>query len=146
MRVPSFTADKNPSSIRVPSYPVAAHDAMIWVFPGSADDAAKVQLPPLMPERSDRDFVVVDDYSDVDCSFEAVVENLLDPAHLQFTHEGEQGVFIGPPDQNYPSSTKITIEVDGTSFEGRISSDETVLVSPCVCNPEGKAVKIHDKI
>ena len=31
-----------------------------------------------------------------------MIENLLDPAHLQFAHEGQQGAQIGPRDKNFP--------------------------------------------
>lgn len=36
---------------------------------------------------------------------ESAIENLLDPTHLQFVHEGQQGDVIGPRNVNYPDGT-----------------------------------------
>jgi len=36
---------------------------------------------------------------------ESAIENLLDPTHLQFVHEGQQGDVIGPRNVNYPEGT-----------------------------------------
>merc|ERR1719213_1584152 len=42
-------------------------------------------------------------------SYQCLIENLLDPAHLQFTHEGTQGKYIGPIDKMVPDSCVIEV-------------------------------------
>jgi hypothetical protein len=64
-----------------------------------------------------------------DYSWQCLVENLLDPAHLQFTHEGTQGVYIAPTDKSVPEATEFTVTDRSTgpagSFETKIITDKT---------------------
>jgi phenylpropionate dioxygenase-like ring-hydroxylating dioxygenase large terminal subunit len=133
--LPSVTQDKIPASLCVVSYPIVEKEGMIWVWPG---DASKAELtsgfppeaPELHPATGDpRDgWVCFDQALEQDYSYFAFTENLLDPSHLQFTHEGTQGKFVGPTNKVVPEASQFELVEtpeykDG--FQGHIKTDKT---------------------
>jgi len=74
-----------PEAARASALPAAQRDGLIWVFagdPSRADPADIVQHE----ELSDPTWRSVDMCFDFDLDHELLIENLLDPSHLPFTH------------------------------------------------------------
>lgn len=76
-----------PRTAEVPSYPCTERQGLIWVWPGQPDKADVTAIP-LHAELQSRQWRACEGYLDMDVQQDLVMENLLDPAHLPFTHEG----------------------------------------------------------
>jgi len=72
---------------------------------------------------------MVEQFWDANYSAEIMMENTLDPSHLQFVHEGLQGKNIGPRDNTYArasgSYTKVE-KIEG-GFKGRVTDLSTTV-------------------
>jgi phenylpropionate dioxygenase-like ring-hydroxylating dioxygenase large terminal subunit len=129
IRIPSFAPDeKIPAYARVPHYPTKVREGMVWIWPGDTKLMSDKGFPKPVPELDQPDMKLLDGTYLGDYSFESAIENLLDPTHLQFVHEGQQGDVIGPRNVNYPDASVATIEETGVEggFLGHIVSDKTV--------------------
>ena len=90
--IPALLTDRSiPANAKVYSYPLVERYGLIWIWPGPKEDADERRIPDIMPGsnlpnvRFTKPFVQV---FDLDCDHSLMVENLLDPAHLPFTHAG----------------------------------------------------------
>ena len=83
--IPALLSDRSiPANARVYAYPVEERQGMIWIWPGQPSLADPAAIPQLLPKVGYPYFHAVD----MDLDHSLFVENLLDPAHLPFTHEG----------------------------------------------------------
>lgn len=75
-----------PGNASVYAYPIEEIDGIIWVWPGSLghEGCKRSKIPRIIPDFGYPFFQAVD--MDIDHSL--LIENLLDPAHLPFTHDG----------------------------------------------------------
>lgn len=77
------------------SYPICEVDGLIWIWPGKKSNADPSLIPCLIPGKQKNDSIEFGQpfflVSDLDIDFSLMVENLLDPAHIPFTHEGTIG-------------------------------------------------------
>lgn len=76
-----------PKASSAVSYPVHETMGLVWVFPGDPAEADP-GLITYHREINDPGCRVVDGYRDFDMDHGLMIENLLDPSHLPFTHEG----------------------------------------------------------
>jgi phenylpropionate dioxygenase-like ring-hydroxylating dioxygenase large terminal subunit len=84
-KIPALLEDhKIPANAKVYAYPVQETQGYVWVWPGNKSLAKPNTIPFLQPPFGSPMEVAVD----LDIEFSLMVENLLDPAHLPFTHEG----------------------------------------------------------
>lgn len=82
---------KIPTNAKVHSYPLVEKYDMIWIWPGAVEEANAADIPNILPGANVPDSKFCDIYYsafDLDIDHSLMVENLLDPAHLPFAHEG----------------------------------------------------------
>lgn len=99
-------------------YPAVEHQGMVWVFPtyehGAAALAAQTPLP-TVPELDDPNFVYDLNGRDLPYSYEILIENLMDPAHVPFAHHK----IMGNRDQGKPLQLSVDkIDVNGYTGKG----------------------------
>jgi phenylpropionate dioxygenase-like ring-hydroxylating dioxygenase large terminal subunit len=131
VRIPSLASPAEiPKSVKVPSYPATEREGMIWVWPG---DPTKCSLntgfPQEAPELKEAGWKILDEPYDQDYSYWAVIENLLDPSHLQFAHEGQQGKNIGSTNDTFTELNDYDVtdvpNIKG-GFQGIIRTTKTI--------------------
>eukprot|EP00475_Leptophrys_vorax_P023919 TRINITY_DN3290_c0_g2_i1.p1 TRINITY_DN3290_c0_g2~~TRINITY_DN3290_c0_g2_i1.p1 ORF type:complete len:476 (+),score=105.19 TRINITY_DN3290_c0_g2_i1:165-1592(+) len=91
VHIPALLPDKSiPPQAKTRSYPVAEDNLMVWVWPGPPEMADTALIPDTkeMGTKGMPDTPSIAQAMDLDVDFTLMVENLLDPAHLPFTHDG----------------------------------------------------------
>ena len=89
--IPQLTKDaKIPERACIKSYPVVECQGMVWIWAGEAQDARE-ELIPTLADLDRAEFVTADKMHEYPCDQFRVIENLLDPAHLEILHDGSQG-------------------------------------------------------
>jgi vanillate O-demethylase monooxygenase subunit len=89
--------DRIPPGAKVPSYPVAEHLGMIWVWPGDPAAADPSKLFDKLPQwaESQRENPTwglnTGPYTHVKCNYQLLTENLVDPAHVTYVHRSTLG-------------------------------------------------------
>ena len=80
---------KIPRSACTRVYPCREVDNLVWVYPGTVvDDPHLPPIPNLVPGKRNPEWCKPFDFAvDLNIDHSLMVENLLDPAHLPFTHE-----------------------------------------------------------
>ena len=71
-------------------FPCQWHDDVLWTVLASPDDEA-ANPPPALPSHFPETSLVTERSLEAPCSYFLQMENLLDPAHLHFVHDGFQG-------------------------------------------------------
>jgi phenylpropionate dioxygenase-like ring-hydroxylating dioxygenase large terminal subunit len=98
--VSGASAIKNPRSC-APSYPVQLAQGLLWLFPTANQPAlAASKTLPLIPELDDPDMMDGTNFfvRDMPYSWDVLVENLCDPAHVPFAHHSfMRGANRNPP-------------------------------------------------
>eukprot|EP00475_Leptophrys_vorax_P023918 TRINITY_DN3290_c0_g1_i1.p1 TRINITY_DN3290_c0_g1~~TRINITY_DN3290_c0_g1_i1.p1 ORF type:complete len:426 (+),score=94.96 TRINITY_DN3290_c0_g1_i1:69-1346(+) len=91
VHIPALQPDKSiPPQAKTRCYPVVEVDQMVWVWPGPPEMADPGLVPHLraLEEKTMPDSASIARAVDLDIDFTLMVENLLDPAHGPFTHDG----------------------------------------------------------
>ena len=98
VHIPALEEEKSiPSNAKVPFYPVFEQDGVVYVWPGNPEDALTAAKPVRDAEDSgaplaeSQSFVMSSVCIDLPIDHSLMVENLLDPAHIPFAHEGTIG-------------------------------------------------------
>lgn len=96
--IPALQESKDiPKNATVRVYPVFEEDGVVYVWPGSIDDAALADKPARdrmddgTPLREAPGYTVQTLCIDLPIDHSLLIENLLDPAHIPFSHEGTIG-------------------------------------------------------
>ena len=99
VEIPAIMEDKTiPSNAKVRVYALYEQDGVVYVWAGDAEDAVGAASPPR--DTSDSGMPLADSSSgfvmsamcvDLPIDHALMVENLLDPAHIPFAHEGTIG-------------------------------------------------------
>ncbi|AZB72243.1 Rieske 2Fe-2S domain-containing protein [Synechococcus elongatus] len=71
--------------------PTATAQGLLFVYAGSAERADRVPLPLVEPWGTDQNWVCIDTFRDLPYDALTLLENVLDPSHLPFTHHGSVG-------------------------------------------------------
>lgn len=88
LRIPSQVPGESPGA-RALSLPVLVEFETVWVWPGTPEEADPALLPrELFREWGRPDWSTWCFQRDLEIDHELMIENLLDPAHLPFTHAG----------------------------------------------------------
>lgn len=109
VRIPTLReGEPIPAAAHAASYPTATVDGLVWVFLGdpglvNADDIVR------HAELSDPSWRSVDMWFDFEIDYELLIENLLDPSHLPFTHDRT----LSRRRQAQPLDMEIEPRVDG---------------------------------
>jgi vanillate O-demethylase monooxygenase subunit len=89
--------ERIPPAARVPSYPVAEHLCMVWVWPGDPALADKDKLFDQLPQwalaqgENPQWGLNCGPYTHVKCNYQLLTENLVDPAHVTYVHKSTLG-------------------------------------------------------
>ncbi|RUP43334.1 hypothetical protein BC936DRAFT_137330 [Jimgerdemannia flammicorona] len=99
--IPALLPDRKiPSNAKTYSYPVHEMDDLLWVWPGDPDKADPSLVPYMKPGNYCEQGKKYNEKKwgkgslfvlDLDIDHSLMIENLLDPAHVAFTHNGTIG-------------------------------------------------------
>ncbi|CAM6098455.1 unnamed protein product [Calypogeia fissa] len=133
-RIPQATPEifekKNPKRSCTVVYPSKEQQGMLWVYMDTSVGAEELaeNPPPFLPVLSDPDFVYDLGMSDVPYSYESLIENLLDPAHVPFAHHKLQGRRESAKPLNFRVE-----KVEITGFRGSTGDNQPIyFVAPCM--------------
>ncbi|CAJ1333912.1 unnamed protein product [Effrenium voratum] len=122
-----------PSNAKVQTYPVLEQDGVVYVWPGPPEAAEDTASPPR--DMTDEGTALADPSSgfvlstmclDLPIDHSLMVENLLDPAHIPFAHEGTIG------SRKKIEKMNMTIEKTANGFRGRIKPEYyNAFEAPC---------------
>jgi len=89
--IPTYKPDQAiPSSVHVRAFPTLVYCGLVWVWPGDID--RKTQFPEMAELEqvyfSDDSWHVIHYERELNFRHSLLIENLLDPAHIHFVHEG----------------------------------------------------------
>ena len=126
VEIPAMMEDKSiPSNAKVQVYPLHEQDGVVYVWPGSAEDAQEAARPPR--DTTDEGIALADPSSgfvmstmclDLPIDHALMVENLLDPAHVPFTHEGTIG------SRNKIERLQMTVIKTANGFRGSVKEGQ----------------------
>lgn len=98
VRVPG--QDRIPPAAKVRSFPVVEHMGMVWVWPGDPALADQAQLFDRLPQwaasqQPDPGWGLnCGPYTHVNCNYQLLTENLVDPVHVSFVHKSSLGTAL----------------------------------------------------
>lgn len=91
MHIPTLrSGDPIPKASTVPHYPIVEKQGILWVWMGDADKADPSRII-LHPEIEDPAYTSPSIARDIPVDYSLIIENLLDPSHVPFTHDGTIG-------------------------------------------------------
>jgi phenylpropionate dioxygenase-like ring-hydroxylating dioxygenase large terminal subunit len=95
VKIPALLPDKSiPSTAKTRKYPTVERYRLVWVWPGPPELADDTKIPDVRVGKGINategfpEVPGIEKTFDLDCDHTLMVENLLDPAHLPFTHVG----------------------------------------------------------
>ena len=129
-RIPQLVADKqaldSPRSCAT-KFPTRVEQGLLWLFPTADENLASKKSPALIAELDDPTMVDGTNFffRDMEYSWDILVENLCDPAHVPFAHHS----YMRGADRTKESSLPIDIEVTKETVAGfqaqRVSTPTT---------------------
>lgn len=76
----------------VPALPTAVHQGLLFVYPGSAEQAPRVPVPEVAPLVAESDgWVMLNTFRDLPYDATTLLENVLDASHIPYTHHQTVG-------------------------------------------------------
>jgi phenylpropionate dioxygenase-like ring-hydroxylating dioxygenase large terminal subunit len=119
----------------VRSYPTADRQGLLFVFPGIADHAAATPVPIIGPLAETPDgWTLFDTFRDLPYDALTLLENVLDPSHLPYTHHNS----VGKRENAAPMDLQL-LESHKQGFcgvwpegprRGKLGTQNTVFVAP----------------
>jgi phenylpropionate dioxygenase-like ring-hydroxylating dioxygenase large terminal subunit len=119
----------------VRSYPTAERQGLLFVFPGVADNAAATPVPMIGPlEETPDGWTLFDTFRDLPYDALTLLENVLDPSHLPYTHHNS----VGKRENAAPMDLEL-LESGKQGFRGvwpegprrgKLGTQDTVFVAP----------------
>jgi len=110
LHIPQLSAEvKIPSNACVQSFTVVERQGIIWMWRGELEAVDHESIPTL-PDLDKPGFVYTDKITDLPYDQSYFIENVLDPAHLHFSHDGTQG--------NRKNAQPLEMEVIESSVQG----------------------------
>jgi phenylpropionate dioxygenase-like ring-hydroxylating dioxygenase large terminal subunit len=128
VRIPQLNTDSGQSSAAVnspracaTSFPICVKQGLVWIFPTPDKKVATTKDLPLIPELDVPDNVDATNFfvRDMPYSWQVLVENLCDPAHVPFAHHA----FMGGADRNQESMQLDINVVEETSSGFKAQKD-----------------------
>ncbi|KAI3645524.1 hypothetical protein MP228_008452 [Amoeboaphelidium protococcarum] len=144
--IPAKLGDRNiPANAKVYKYPLVERDGLIWVWPGAKElaDESKIQRTATNyhdPKSFTSPFVST---IDLNIDFSLMVENLLDPAHIPFTHDGTIGkrsmakpiemkdMKVAQLSEFVPGNDSHKVITGIVQAHGEVKSSRFIFVPPC---------------
>eukprot|EP01121_Diplochlamys_sp_Union-15-3_P004080 TRINITY_DN14051_c0_g1_i1.p1 TRINITY_DN14051_c0_g1~~TRINITY_DN14051_c0_g1_i1.p1 ORF type:complete len:433 (+),score=42.66 TRINITY_DN14051_c0_g1_i1:32-1300(+) len=88
VHIPALNPTTKPSKTNCAfTYPVLEKHNLVWVWPGNPEMATEDLIPDHLWQFPPN-VIITDGSRDIEIDHGLMIENLLDPAHLPFTHEG----------------------------------------------------------
>lgn len=76
----------------VKSFPTIIRQGLLFTYPGQAENAAQVNVPTVdVLEEESGDWLCIDTFRDLPYDALTLLENVLDPTHVPYTHHGTVG-------------------------------------------------------
>lgn len=117
------------------SFPTAEQQGLLFVYPGQPENAPKVKVPIVEPmAESPEGWVCIDTFRDLPYDALTLLENVIDPSHVPFTHHRSVGnrANVSPVELEVTESGKQGFE--GTWAEGprrgTLGQQYTTFVAP----------------
>jgi phenylpropionate dioxygenase-like ring-hydroxylating dioxygenase large terminal subunit len=138
-RIPQQLPDAKAETSRracVDSLPTAVRQGLLFVYPGVAENAANVKIPivPAIEEFDRNGWVVLNTFRDLPYDASTLLENVLDPSHLPYTHHGS----VGKRENASPVELAI-VDSDRSGFtgtwaegprRGKLGRQDTTFIAP----------------
>jgi phenylpropionate dioxygenase-like ring-hydroxylating dioxygenase large terminal subunit len=110
LHIPQLPPDAQiPAKACIKSFTVVEKQGMIWVWPGQPEKADENNIP-MLPDMEKPGFVHTDKISDLPYDQSYFLENVLDPAHVDISHDGSQG--------NRENAQPLDMEISNSSVAG----------------------------
>lgn len=119
------------------SFKTATAQGLLFVYPGSAENADKVTVPIIdVMEESDKEWICLNTFRDVPYDAFTLLENVIDPSHVPYTHHDT----VGKRSNAAPVELKVT-HSDKQGFQGiweegprkgALGTQYTNFVAPCL--------------
>jgi phenylpropionate dioxygenase-like ring-hydroxylating dioxygenase large terminal subunit len=142
-RIPQQLPDAKAETSRracVKSLPTAVEQGLLFIYPGTPTRAAGTPLP-LIPVPMDGDkptdgWIMLNTFRDLPYDAVTLLENVLDPSHLPYTHHGSVGKRsnASPVELEVVSSAKSGFTgtwADGPR-KGTLGRQDTTFIAPCL--------------
>ncbi|KAK2637657.1 hypothetical protein Ddye_025452 [Dipteronia dyeriana] len=120
-------------------YPSIVQHDMVWFWPNTDPEYKDIitkKKPPFIPELDNPSFSKVFLTRDIPCGYEILIENIMDPAHVPYSHYGIFQIDQPPAvkvDREGGKPLNISVnQLDINGFVGNHVWDDTKFVAPCV--------------
>ncbi len=121
----------------VPSLPTAVRQGLLFVYPGTPENADKTPVPIIEPlEETPEEWVCLNTFRDLPYDALTLLENVIDASHVPYTHHGSVG------NRGYASPVELEIlESDRQGFKGQwksgprrgtLGQQDTTFIAPCL--------------
>ncbi|WP_299484967.1 Rieske 2Fe-2S domain-containing protein [Acaryochloris sp. IP29b_bin.137] len=133
-QVQGRSAETSPRAC-VESLPISIQQGLLFVYPGQAERAALTPVPIVDPiEESPDDWIILDGFRDLPYDVLTLLENVLDPSHLPYTHHRSVGNRdnAGPVELDVQQSGKQGFEGiwEEGPRQGKLGRQTTTFVAP----------------
>jgi phenylpropionate dioxygenase-like ring-hydroxylating dioxygenase large terminal subunit len=118
----------------VRSFATAERQGMLFVFPGDRAVADQIAVPVIAPMEEAADWTLFDTFRDLPYDANTLLENVLDPSHLPYTHHSTVGnrVNAAPMELQIVESNKygFTGKWPEGPRRGKLGPQETTFIAP----------------
>jgi phenylpropionate dioxygenase-like ring-hydroxylating dioxygenase large terminal subunit len=142
-RIPQQLPDAKAETSRracVKSLPTAVHQGLLFIYPGTAARAEQTPVPlipvPMADGKPIDGWIMLNTFRDLPYDALTLLENVLDPSHLPYTHHGSVGKRsnASPVELEVTSSDKLGFTgtwADGPR-KGTLGRQNTTFIAPCL--------------
>ena len=121
----------------VRSYPTAIAQGLLFVYPGSKENAANIPVPIIEPMESDPDaWVCLNIFRDLPYDVLTLLENVIDASHIPYTHHNTVGnrANVAPLDLKVTESGKHGFKGvwEEGPRKGKLGTQYTTFNAPCL--------------
>ncbi|KAM7280238.1 hypothetical protein ACFE04_007372 [Oxalis oulophora] len=117
-------------------YPTIVHHDIVWFWPNSDPrykDIFATSKPPFIPELANPSYVKQSIIRDMPYGFEVLVENLLDPAHVAYAHNGLMPTIQLKEKVDHEGGRPLNLRVEKLNkngFIGKVEGETTKFMAP----------------
>lgn len=142
-RIPQQLPDAKAETSRracVKSLPTAVEQGLLFIYPGTPTKAAQTPIPlipvPIVEGQPTEGWVMLNTFRDLPYDALTLLENVLDPSHLPYTHHGS----VGKRSNSSPVELEVT-RSDKSGFtgtwadgprKGTLGRQNTTFIAPCL--------------
>jgi phenylpropionate dioxygenase-like ring-hydroxylating dioxygenase large terminal subunit len=142
-RIPQQLPDAKAETSRracVKSLPTAVEQGLLFIYPGTPANAARTPVPlipvPMEGNKPIDGWIMLNTFRDLPYDASTLLENVLDPSHLPYTHHGSVGKRsnASPVELEVTSSDKsgFTGTWEDGPRKGTLGRQDTTFIAPCL--------------